>query len=44
MGAGYADPDFPTAHYKGVAKDLWARAGVGPQDIVGRVRREAGYE
>lgn len=33
VGAGYNDPDFPTAHYKGVAKDLWARAGVGPKDI-----------
>ena len=33
VGAGYADPDFPTAHYKTVAKNLWSRAGVGPQDV-----------
>jgi acetyl-CoA acetyltransferase len=33
VGAGYNDPDFPTAHYKGVARDLWARAAVGPRDI-----------
>lgn len=32
-GAGYADPDFPTAHLKTIAKNLWSRAGVGPQDI-----------
>ncbi len=33
VGAGYADPDFPTAHYKNIADMIWSRAGVGPKDI-----------
>lgn len=33
VGAGYNDPDFPTAHFAVVARDLWARAGLGPQDV-----------
>ncbi len=33
VGAGYADPDFPTAHFKTIAKNLWSRAGVGPEEI-----------
>lgn len=33
VGAGYNDPDFPTAHYKNIAQQIWDRAGVGPKDI-----------
>jgi len=33
VGAGYNDPEFPTAHLRHVAKDLWARAGIGPGDV-----------
>lgn len=33
LGAGYNDPDFPTAHFGVVAEDLWKRAGVGPKDV-----------
>ncbi len=33
LGAGYNDPDFPTAHFGVVAEDLWRRAGVGPEDV-----------
>lgn len=33
VGAGYADPDFPTAHFKRAASDLWSRAGIGPEDV-----------
>jgi acetyl-CoA acetyltransferase len=33
MGAGFTDPEFPTAHYRTVGRDLWKRAGVGPKDI-----------
>lgn len=33
VGAGYADPDFPTTHFSVVAEDLWSRAGVGPEDV-----------
>lgn len=32
-GTGYADPDYPTAHYKTVAKNLWENSGIGPQDV-----------
>jgi len=30
---GYNEPGFPTAHYRQVAKQLWERAGVAPQDV-----------
>jgi acetyl-CoA acetyltransferase len=33
VGAGYNDPEFPTAHLRVVARQLWARAGIGPQDV-----------
>ena len=33
VGAGYNDPDFPTAHYKNVGDMIWSRAGVGPKDV-----------
>ena len=33
LGAGYNDPDFPTAHFSVVANDLWRRADIGPADI-----------
>jgi acetyl-CoA acetyltransferase len=33
FGAGYNDPEFPTAHLKVVARQLWSRAGIGPQDV-----------
>lgn len=33
LGAGFNDPDFPTAHYKNIGKALWSRAGVGPKDV-----------
>jgi acetyl-CoA acetyltransferase len=33
LGAGYTDPEFPTAHFRTIAKDLWERAGVGPKDV-----------
>ncbi len=29
----FNEPDFPTAHYRQVAKELWPRAGVKPADI-----------
>ena len=33
-GAGaFREPDFPTAHYREVARQLWDRAGVRPADI-----------
>ena len=32
-GSGYNDPEFPTAHYRTVADDLWRRAGFGPSDV-----------
>ena len=32
-GSGYNDPDFPTAHLKGVAQQLWSRAGLGVEDM-----------
>ena len=31
--AAFADPTFPTAHYRHVAKTLWSRAGVRPSDV-----------
>jgi acetyl-CoA acetyltransferase len=33
LGAGYSDPEFPTAHYRTVARDLWQRAGCGPSEV-----------
>ena len=30
MGSGFSDPEFPTAHFRTVARDLWHRAGIGP--------------
>ena len=33
LGAGYNDPDFPSAHFKVVAEDLWSRAGIGPDEV-----------
>jgi hypothetical protein len=32
-GSGYNDPEYPTAHYRVVAEQLWKRAGVGPEDV-----------
>lgn len=32
-GSGYSDPEFPTAHFRTVARDLWQRASVGPADV-----------
>jgi len=32
-GSGAGDPDFPTAHLKTVAKNLWERSGIGPRDV-----------
>jgi acetyl-CoA acetyltransferase len=29
----FNEPDFPTAHYRHVARTLWSRAGVGPADV-----------
>ncbi|MBO0730613.1 MAG: hypothetical protein J2P57_15255 [Acidimicrobiaceae bacterium] len=29
----FNEPDFPTAHYRQVARTLWSRAGVGPADV-----------
>lgn len=29
----FNEPNFPTAHYRQVAKELWPRAGVTPQDV-----------
>jgi acetyl-CoA acetyltransferase len=31
--AAMNEPDFPTAHYREVAAQLWERAGVRPQDV-----------
>lgn len=31
--AAFCDPDFPTAHYRHVAEQLWKRAGVSPHDV-----------
>ena len=33
LGSGYNDPDFPTAHFEVVAKDIWSRAGIEPKDV-----------
>jgi acetyl-CoA acetyltransferase len=32
-GAGYNDPEFPTAHLQHVGTDLWKRASIGPEDV-----------
>ncbi len=32
-GAAFATPDYPSSHFKPVAKHLYAMAGVGPQDV-----------
>jgi acetyl-CoA acetyltransferase len=29
----FTEPQFPTAHYKIVGEELWARSGVGPEDV-----------
>lgn len=29
----FTEPGFPTAHYKQVARQLWQRSGVGPEDV-----------
>jgi len=31
--AGFNEHGFPTSHHKGVARRLWERAGVGPEDV-----------
>jgi acetyl-CoA acetyltransferase len=32
-GAAFTEANFPTAHYREVADQLWNRAGVGPSDV-----------
>jgi acetyl-CoA acetyltransferase len=32
-GGGLSGPEFPTAHLRSVARDLWERAEIGPSDV-----------
>lgn len=31
--AAFNEPDFPTAHYKEVGRQIWERSGVSPEDV-----------